>query len=552
MLSVVLIWVYMLLTCYIAGYAVVYISSRGKYICRYEAGYILAGFSVITVYSEAFSLFMGVGFWANLILLAILCVAFWILRKPLMGHMKELKNRFSISSVIVLILLGLLFSYGTSHGIMHYDSDLYHAQSIRWIEEYGVVRGLGNLHTRLAYNSASFCVSALYSMKFLTGQSCHCCAGFLAYIITLMCRDLFKKNQILKPTMANAARIVAIYYVLMIFDEMVSPASDYFMVLLALGVIILFLELLDEKVKDYYPYGMLSLMTLVVLSIKISGLFLILLVVYPAYLLIKDKKYGIIAGFLLAGVLTILPFVLRNVLLSGYLVYPYPAIDVLDAEYKIPKGVAEYDSKEIQVYGRGYTDVTRFEEPFSTWIKPWFSNLSAMNKLFFILGIFGILLGIGLFIFIVVKKRTELLPYMLVVSVMDICFLFWMGTSPNLRYGCLFLFMAPILSWVLFYVIFLEKLNRFYVFTSIAALFLAYKALTFGGEVLGSINFSYLVRQQDYGRYEVVSYELNGVDIYIPTEGNQVGYEPFPSAPFEPEAQLMGNDVKDGFKNINR
>lgn len=61
---------------------------------------------------------------------------------------------------------------------MHYDSDLYHAQSIRWIEEYGVVPGLGNLHERFAYNSSFFALSALFSMKFLCGTSMHTMSGF--------------------------------------------------------------------------------------------------------------------------------------------------------------------------------------------------------------------------------------------------------------------------------------------------------------------------------------------------------------------------------------
>ena len=85
------------------------------------------------------------------------------------------------------MILFFVFAYGASTGIIHYDTGLYHAQSIRWIEEYGVVPGLGNLHTRLAYNSASFCLSALYSFAFLGGQSYHCVAGFLAFLLAVVC-----------------------------------------------------------------------------------------------------------------------------------------------------------------------------------------------------------------------------------------------------------------------------------------------------------------------------------------------------------------------------
>ena len=53
---------------------------------------------------------------------------------------------------------------------MHYDTGLYHAQAIRWIEEYGVVPGLANLHSRFGYNSASFALSAFFSETWLIGR----------------------------------------------------------------------------------------------------------------------------------------------------------------------------------------------------------------------------------------------------------------------------------------------------------------------------------------------------------------------------------------------
>ncbi|MBQ2608911.1 MAG: hypothetical protein II586_00960, partial [Butyrivibrio sp.] len=97
----------------------------------------------------------------------------------------------SYKSRILYLVVFFLMAYGTSNGIMHYDSDLYHAQAIRWIEEYGVVKGLGNLHVRLAYNSAAFPLSALFSMKFLQlDRSYHVMAGFFALVLAWECVEL--------------------------------------------------------------------------------------------------------------------------------------------------------------------------------------------------------------------------------------------------------------------------------------------------------------------------------------------------------------------------
>ena len=78
-------------------------------------------------------------------------------------------NRSFHYILIVTALLALVFLKWACDSIEHYDTYLYHAQAIRWIEEYGVVPGLGNLHHRFAYNNSVFSLQALFSLSFLLG-----------------------------------------------------------------------------------------------------------------------------------------------------------------------------------------------------------------------------------------------------------------------------------------------------------------------------------------------------------------------------------------------
>ena len=225
----------MLFTCYVTGFACIrLISGKMAYRAKKETSYLYAGIGVVTVYAQLF---------------CILCI--WVFRKDMLENLNTFRLTITPAKVMIWILLLLVFAYGTSTGIIHYDTGLYHAQSIRWIEEYGVVPGLGNLHSRLAYNSAAFALSALYSMAFLGGQSYHCCAGFLAFLLALVCMEAFNKERIRKPLLSDLARIIGIYYLLIIFDEMVSPASDYFMVLLVFFIVIRWLELMERKETCY-------------------------------------------------------------------------------------------------------------------------------------------------------------------------------------------------------------------------------------------------------------------------------------------------------------
>ena len=448
MLSVLLIWMYMLFTCYVAGFACIrMIFGKENFRCKRETGYLYAGVGVVTVYAQFFSIFGKVGLMANLLLLLGCGVCIVFLRKEMAENFHALRLTVTPVKAAVAALLFLLFAYGTSMGIIHYDTGLYHAQSIRWIEEFGVVPGLGNLHSRLAYNSAAFCLSALYSMAFLGGQSYHCCAGFLAFLLALVCGEAFfartvgqagvsaltagecrvrragrmatqtlsgKKGVRRRPRLSDFARIISVYYLLNLFDEMISPASDYFMVLLALYIIIRWLELLEDEESSYLPYAMLCVLCVVVMTVKLSGALILLLTLKPAVMMLRTKGSGKdIAKFLGAGILTAAPFLIRNVILSGWLVYPFTFIDLFSFDFKIPKGAADYDAHEIQVWGRGYSDVSRYGEPVASWLPDWIRKLGGTDKTFLVLALSGLLL-LALFAFYaLVKRKRDLMIIML-------------------------------------------------------------------------------------------------------------------------------------------
>ena len=218
MISVILIWLYMLFTCYITGYVCIKAISHGtRFKVKRETDYLYAGIGVVTVYSQIFSIFGKVGLLANVILVLACILSIILFWKDFEERLHSFRLTVSPYKLLLIVLLFLLFAYGTSGGYIHYDTGLYHAQSIRWIEEYGIVPGLGNLHSRLAYNSASFCLSALYSMAFLGGRSYHCCAGFLAFLLALICGEMFRKGVLRKPHLSDFVRIMGIYYLLNIF-----------------------------------------------------------------------------------------------------------------------------------------------------------------------------------------------------------------------------------------------------------------------------------------------------------------------------------------------
>lgn len=552
MVSVILIWIYMIVTCYITGYGVLWlIAEKQGYSVKNKISCLYAGLTVITVYAQIFSIFYRVGCLANVILALVCCGLAFRFRKEFCSQLRMMQKSITPVKAAALMIIFLLFAYGTSTGIIHYDTGLYHAQSIRWIEEYGIVPGLGNLHNRLAYNSASFCLSALYSFAFLGGQSYHCCAGFMAFLLAIVCVGKCSKSRIKNPCLSDFVRIMGVYYLLNIYDEMISPASDYFMVLSAFYIIIRWLDLLEEKEKSYIPYALLCVMGVSVVTIKLSGAMILILTLKPLCQMIKEKRGKQIALFAGMGLAVAVPFFVRNVILSGWLVYPLTFIDIFNTDYKIPKGIADYDSKEIQVWGRGYSDVTRYDISITEWLPGWIASLDMVNKVFLILASIGILMFIIYCVYAVCRKRKDMADTLLVMGAMGAGFIFFITGSPLIRYGCIFLWVFPALVWGFLYLKISPAFDRYRIFMLGLIFIGVYKAGAFAIETSRMATAQYLIVQKDYENFETASYEIGGYTFYYSMEGDRTGYRDFPASPLKADMILRGDTLKEGFRHKN-
>lgn len=563
MLSVGLIFLYVMLTAYLVGFLIL------KSISRFCTGrkkkeapevfwrnlkadsYIMAGLVGLTVYAQIFSLFYKVGLAANLLLIVICITILIIFRKSWKEEILQIRERTTKGKWIFYAILFLLFAYGTSRGIIHYDTGLYHAQSIRWMEEYGIVKGLGNLHCRLAYNSSAFSLSALFSFSFLGGQSYHCIAGFFAMIIMKVCSEVVIAWKRKKFVLSDFARIMAIYYLFIIFDEMISPASDYFTVLTIFYIIIRWLDLLERQEQSWIPYGLLCLLGVYTMSLKLSAALILILVIKPAVCLIRKRNFKGIFSFLGLGLFIIAPYIIRNVVISGWLVYPFTFIDFFPVDWKIPKGIADYDAKEIQVWGRGIYDVTRFEEPISVWFRTWFLELGTIDKIFILSSIASIFIFLIAAIYVIIKRKKEMYDWLLITATVDFSFLFWLFSAPLIRYGCVYVWLASAVTLGGLSLYMIQNRKVWKVIYGVIGLLVCYKVFAFGKEVITACENSYFIVQKDYDNYEVAAYEMEGITFYYPVEGDRVGYEAFPSSPTEAEIILRGKDLKDGFSDRN-
>lgn len=511
-------------------------------------GYLMAGLVFNTVYAQIFSLFYKVGLLANLLLLGICGMTAVVFGRQLAEGLRQGYRSASRGRRLFYLFLFLLFAYGTSRGIIHYDTGLYHAQSIRWIEEYGVVKGLGNLHCRLAYNSSSFSLSALYSFAFLGGPSYHCMAGFTALLLAGVCSEVTEAWKRKRLFAADIARLAGFYYLFIIFDEMVSPASDYFTVLTIFYIVIRYLELAEKGERFWLPYGLLSLLGVYTMSLKLSAVPILLLTARPAAMLIRDKNIKGIIGCIGLGILILLPCFLRNILISGWMIYPFTAIDLFDVDWKIPKSIADYDAREIRVWGRGIHDTARFGESICQWFPGWFASQSALDRAAILGAAAAVPASLAGFLWAVKRKEEIQRGLMLGAVTVSLSFLFWLFSAPLIRYGCVYVWLAAPVTFGALALRHIRTKTFWRPVYILAGLLACYKILALGKEIAAGYTPEYLILQKDYENYQVENCRIQGIQFYYPSQGDQTGYRAFPSAPAIPSAELRGNSLKDGFR----
>ncbi|MBQ9991295.1 MAG: hypothetical protein IJP31_10220 [Lachnospiraceae bacterium] len=551
MVSVLISFIYLGMTSFLLGYGIKMAAQRFLgYSIREITGIFMAGLAAATVYAGFYSLFSGVGGGANGGLLLLCAISLFAGRRELPGFLRKKTEKLKPAAFLGLLLLILIMAYGSSRGYLHFDTGLYHAQSIRWIEEYGVVPGLGNLHSRLAYNSSAFLLTALYSGSFLTGRSLHTAAGFLALILAVKgfsVIGVWKRKKIL---LSDFVKVALLWYLSMIYTEMVSPASDYFAMLFLFYVVITWLELEETGEKKITPYSLLCVLLAVIVSIKLSAAVMLLLVIKPAMVLLRERRYREIAIYLVLGIVAVFPYLARNVILSGWLVYPFAGLDLFSVDWKIPIGEVQYDAEEIKVYAKGMTDVLLKDTPIRVWLPEWFGGLKGLEKLWVMASAASTVLGSLWCLVKGIKKEKEVYGIIFLELVMIIGYLFWQLGTPLVRYGYIYILAFPFLTAGLWIVSLPDKGGFIRRLMAAALVVLAlYKGKNLVQDMIRFAHLDCWLWQQDYQAGAIDSYELEGITIYIPLDSGQIGYDAFPSSPYiREDIELREGTLEGGFR----
>lgn len=560
MAVVILTWIYYAIILFVIGYGTLKVVNRLLGTERVIAGMpaIITGVAVATIYAQYFSLFYKVGMLAHLLLVAVAGIICMIYRKELLSYCEVLvKYIFSWKMGYVVILV-LIFAFFTSRGEFHADTKMYHAGAIQWIEEYGVIKGLANLQAHFGYNSSYFAFAALFSMKFLIGISLHTTTGFIEAVLVIWSVLKLRYASRSRYHITNMCYVGIIFYALINVTGSMSPASDYITNFMALYFIARWADLLENDITDVHDYALICIGCVYLFTLKVSAGLLVLLVIYPAVLLVRRKEWKKIGIYVLLGITVLAPFLIRNIILSGWLIYPFGGIDLFPVDWKVPLAGLEIDSKQISVWGKCLYDVSLAEMPIREWVPIWWSKQERYHWMF--LGgvaISMVIIALNTFKKLIRRYRLDGRLAVLYLAVIAGIVL-WFVKAPFIRYGLAFLIALPAIAVG-------DSINRrqdkegpFHII-NVFLLLCVFVCMTpmidqyvkdAGVFIKQNIREPYYIEQKEYIIGDLKTIDVDGVRVNVPKKGECIGYAPLPAAAYRgmvEKCRLRGTTIKEGF-----
>lgn len=572
MITVLVNWIYIMITTYLTGNACLRLLER---LFRKDGGNwrrtpfydLFAGIMCTTCYAQVYSLFGGVGVLANIGLLAFCLIYAALFGKKVAGELggwlgeqrKELPSLVKKGLICALVLGTAAYALAASGAPKLIDTDWYHAQTIRWIEEYGCVRGVANLFYSLAFNSAQHYFDALYSMKAVFGVSLHATGGYFGILLLFHGLIRLAGWKTHKRHIGDGLAFAEVVYTIIVTAFFADPYTDTLPNCLVFFILTEWVILLEAEEKEDFPYAFLCIFGVFATVVKTSVVMVVLLVIQPAVWLVKNKSFGKIAGYILTGILIAVPFFITNVRVSGYLVYLASAVDVFDVPWKIDIEIVKY-SVDSMIHDARAVHATMDEALNSglAWVPGWFMNESVSHRILYLAVSFLLLFDIfGTLIFALTKKALEL-PMLLPRLVVLLGLIYWFFTIPQVKYCWVFL-LFPLVVVPLIY---LEKLWESGIIgkaavmvtimtgVSVLLMYIGFYSLRTLGYIRAALPDT-LVRQADYQMHELMPVEKDGHIFYVREEGGDIvcGYYAFPYLNEEEllDRLVIGEELSDGF-----
>jgi hypothetical protein len=410
-----------------------------------------------------------------------------------------------------------------------------------------------------AWNAMWYPLSALFGLSFLGIQSLHVVNGLLFIIAAGFFLGGVTDVMNRSTTPTSIMKVAALPFSLFAYKAQIgSPSTDLPAGLLVWVAFILCLENIRPSgtFRSRTVNVLVVLLSVYVVTVKLTAVPILLLC---AYLFYREWKRGDTTDVLVKiglVLIILIPWITRNVILSGYLVYPFPYIDIFHMDWKLPYDYVISEIRATRGWSRlpGPHSLESLDMPPWEWIPKWLGWVYYR----YLIVIVATFLAMTVYIPItVLRARTwrlgtaprDVLTRDVMYLIACIGVISWFATAPDPRFGWGFIFVAlviplvPIAQWLF---------TRFESSSRLAVLALVMFYIVSNAYLSARSvpkTFHAVLSPVSYPREELSSKRIGTVVIFSPRGTDHCWDAPLPCTPIlNGRLRARGDDLQSGFR----
>ncbi|OYU95742.1 MAG: hypothetical protein CFE21_11430 [Bacteroidetes bacterium B1(2017)] len=341
---------------------------------------MLIGFPILGVLSQWFFVSGAINFFVFIVVLVGAIVSIWRYSFYFQSHFANLKNclkSFSIQQKIASVSLLFIIAYQSALPTKINDLGMYYLQTLQWMEKYGVVSGVGNLHPALGLGSAWHSVLALFDFIHINrygenGETIRFLGlnGSLVFSFFLFLLVEIKTSSSYTKWFLSAC---AIFVLPICFMYLTAPSPD--LPVLFYTSLVLYWFFLE---KDQIPLVLFVMLACFVFACKPPALTAVALCVWMLGKQLRLKKNLFLLGLknviyaACMALFCLAPVIYKNIIQTGYPLYPAP----YGAESKISTSLSQ------SIYGSTAKIPADWNEAYRKGVVTWGLNDSLTKEIF--------------------------------------------------------------------------------------------------------------------------------------------------------------------------
>lgn len=377
-------------------------------------------------------------------------------------------------------LLGVLFllilAKSASLGAV-LDNENYYIQTIKWLNEYGFVKGVGNLHLFFGQTSGWHVLQSVFSFHFLDIEL-NDLGGFL-----LLMLNLYAVKELKSQDFSLICGLPVLNFLVLEFA--IVPSPDFGIVLFSILIVFHFFKSFAQPKQEDVMLLLLFFLSAMLIKITAFGL-----IVFPMVLLLKLKNLSIqfYSKLLLVAIGFSLLWIGKNIIITGYPLFPSEAFSgVFSLNHQIPENLYNYSLRKDKLFEFfvSVQDLNSMSKTELFW--KWLTH----SKLGIIFNL--IILSLLVFVPILITKSKTQKRYWWIYASFVIQILFLALTSPQYRFMLHYIVIFVLLLFGVLFKNYKLKLSVLFLSQAITLWFIVfpvrYNALTSKNYQLESVGF---------------------------------------------------------------